>query len=225
MKLESCLSQRQAGRSEISFLVRGKMKRAWFLKVTLVLLSFSLVHSPSESTASLWLSLDSKQGKPGLVVKGKTQGRGSVSAVESGAHLPTFFVRQNADPPVDNIDDPRLVRIGALVIDRGGNGTIRFVVPQVPSGEYEVVVFCADCAAYSAGRTLLPVGTFKVIGAPGPSGPVENSSSTWVPIAGVLISVGAAGTFFLLRRRARLESQWRDSREAPAAARINAPHD
>jgi hypothetical protein len=55
-----------------------------------------------------------------------------------------------------------LVDIGQLMIDTSGNGSIRFVVPNLVPGGYVVMVHCPPCAEFNAGRVMLGLASFDV---------------------------------------------------------------
>jgi len=97
-------------------------------------------------------------------------------------------------------DDARLARVGQLVVDASGNGTITFVVPSLPPGPYALMVYCSSCAQYSAGRAMLPVANFTIT--PGPSNTATARSE--VPLAtvvGVILLLGCALSVLGVRMR------------------------
>jgi hypothetical protein len=142
------------------------------------------------ASAALVLILAPASGPPGTVVLGHTAGQGAFpTAVDP---LLTYLVRAAAADGIVDARDPRLIEVGKLVVDRAGNGHIRFVVPAVDAGPYVVMVHCPSCALYSRGRTILPVADFEVIQAL-PRTDVPSQSSP-----------GPPGTFADVVRRSRL---------------------
>lgn len=103
---------------------------------------------------------------------------------------------------IASVNDDRLVLLGRLRIDESGNGFLRFVVPDVPPGDYTTLTHCGPCAASSGGRKLLPTGPFPgvFVVAAGDEG------SSLLPLA-----LGAAGGTVLL-----IVAVWWTRRRRPA---------
>jgi hypothetical protein len=135
----------------------------------LVLLSIPFVAVPAE--AALWMEFEPPRGDPGTKVVGRTVGNGAMRAGDGP--YPAYLV-----PVATNDRTP----IGEVVVDDEDNGTLRFTVPDVPGGKYEIRIHCEPCAPYSAGRTELPLGEFRVLG-PAILPPVEPGQSDLVSIA------------------------------------------
>jgi hypothetical protein len=112
------------------------------------------------ASASLFLVLTEASGPAGTVVRGHTGGNQAFA--QHVSPLPTFFVDRGSVNSVTSPDDARLVRVGELVVDARGNGTITFAVPSLTPGPYALAVYCLTCAQYSAGRVMLPVADFTI---------------------------------------------------------------
>jgi hypothetical protein len=172
------------------------MRRGRFT-LLLVLIWLGLVASPAR--AALFMEFEPPEARPGKIVHGRTIGEGAF-AVGPGRAFPAWLV------PVGDGDRTLVghVRVGAR-----GNGTLTFEVPDVPGGTYEVVMSCAPCAPYSAGRTEVPVGELLVLG-PRPPVAVETSRDPFPAIvvlaAGCLLVGGV-----VLRRRSTSVSTRRQS--------------
>ena len=144
-------------------------------------------------SASLFLVLTEASGPAGTVVRGHTGGNQAFA--QRVSPLPTYFVGRAAADSVSRPDDVRLVRVGQLVVDLGGNGSITFVVPSLPPGRYALMVYCPSCAQHSAGRVMPPVADFTItLGPPNTAtaGP-EVSLATLVGVMLVVISILALG--------------------------------
>lgn len=140
------------------------MKSAIFsarcITAVLVATLLSLLAAATVS-AALFLILAPESGPPGTEVTGRTGGEGALpSAV---GPLPTYLVGEADLDGITSPGDPALVDIGQLLVDAEGNGSIRFVVPELDPGSYVVVVYCPACAAFSGGSVMAPVATFEVI--------------------------------------------------------------
>lgn len=129
--------------------------------------------------AALFLILDPVSGPPGTQVAGRTGGEGAFSSQVDP--LPSYLVASASAGLVTSPDDPRLIEIGELGVDPGGNGRITFVVPRIDPGRYVVMVHCPSCAPFSFGSVMAGVAEFQVTpsppttdnlpGAPGRRGP------------------------------------------------------
>jgi len=153
--------------------------------------------------ASLVLILDSTSAPAGARVTGRTGGEGAFASQVDP--LTTYLVASAVADQVTTPDDARLVEIGRLVVDAGGNGQIAFVVPRLDPGPYAVMVHCPSCAVTSSGRTMLPVADFRVTASvpstdTGPSDPsrLPSPGALWTVLIAALIGVLA-----LHRRLAR----------------------
>lgn len=142
--------------------------------------------------AALYLILDPLSGPPGTEVTGRTGGEGAVATQVDP--LPAYLVPAAAADAVTTPDDPRLVRIGELVVDASGNGRISFRVPHVEPGDYVVMVFCPGCAPFSAGRTMAPMADFYVTPPPPATDTTPVPPKGWQPLVlagGALLLAGA----------------------------------
>ena len=104
-------------------------------------------------------------GSPGDVVRAHTAGRGAVGA---GEVMPTFL---SSDGYPSNVDSAReleaiesLTPIGKLRADAKGKGRLSFETPNLPPGDYEIVLYCPGCAQFSMGRNVVAVAPFRIPG-------------------------------------------------------------
>lgn len=169
------------------------------------LAGLALLSAAGIAIAALFLVLDRDSGPPGTRVAGRTGGNGAFATQVDP--LSTYLVSQAAANQVTSPNDPRLIKIGRLVVDAARNGRITFVVPQIDPGRYVVMVECPSCAQFSAGRTMLSVADFRVTASPPatdtePYRPVQGDGPWAVIGAGVL---GVAAVLVALRRRARTD--------------------
>jgi hypothetical protein len=81
--------------------------------------------------------------------------------------------------------NPDLTRVGQLVVDAEGNGSLGFRVPDIRPGLYQLFVLCRTCAPFSAGRSLISVAEFRVTD---PSGRYRRVTVTWILIAGGIMA-------------------------------------
>lgn len=131
----------------------------------------------------------------------QTGGTGALRSIPASEPLRVFLAPAEEATTITSADDSRLVPLGRLRIDGEGNGFLRFVVPDIPAGEYTTLTHCAACAASSAGRQLLPTGPFPgafVVLA-------QQDDAAVLPLA--LPTAGAAATLLVtavwMRRRRR----------------------
>jgi hypothetical protein len=153
--------------------------------------------------ASLAIVLDPTSAPAGARVMGRTGGEGAFSSQVDP--LATYLVASAAADQVTSANDTRLVEVGRLVVDSGGNGQIVFVVPGVDPGPYVVMVHCPTCAATSFGRTMLPVADFRVTAA-APStdtGPSDPPRPPNLGAFGTVLIAAVLGVVALHRRLAR----------------------
>jgi hypothetical protein len=80
--------------------------------------------------------------------------------VPRSARLQVYLAPAAEAGAIASARDPRLVRVGRLNLDQDGDGSLRFVVPDLPPGRYVTLTQCEPCARFSAGRALLPTGPF-----------------------------------------------------------------
>lgn len=113
------------------------------------------------ASASLFLIFAPEGGPPGIEVTGRTGGEGAFASAVVGP-FQTYLVDQAEADGVTSPNDPALFDIGQLVVDAGGNGSIRFVVPDVAPATYAVMIHCPPCAEFSGGRVMLEVASFEV---------------------------------------------------------------
>ena len=100
------------------------------------------------ASASLFLVLTESRGPAGISVRGHTGGNGAFP--QRVSPLPTYFVEHSAMDSVVSRDDARLARVGQLVVDASGNGTITVVVPSLPPGPYALMVYCETSGRWAA---------------------------------------------------------------------------
>jgi hypothetical protein len=72
-----------------------------------------------------------------------------------------YLVPNDAAEEVSSRKDPRLHRIGSIVLDKLGHGVLRFTVPHLAPDTYAVAGICRQCARYSFGRTFFVLHVSK----------------------------------------------------------------
>lgn len=141
--------------------------------------------------ASLWLEMAPTEAAPGTEVVGQTIGEGAAPDA-AGQNIPAFLVPSGSDVggPADDLAEP----IGAVEVDENGTGTLRFAVPNVAPGNYDVYVDCHQCSPPG----FIPAGEFRVLQAP-----AEAGTSPWLLVgaAAAGIVVLGAGALVVARRR------------------------
>lgn len=161
--------------------------------------------------AALSLTFSTLRASPGEVVTVRTGGSGALFGVVEGPQPQVFLIDADDVSPnspdlgVTSPDDRRLIALGELTVDQQGNGTLRFAVPEIPSGEYTTVIYCVPCAPFSGGRELLATGPlpgpFVVLGS-GASGDDGSREAVVLGVAGALLLFVLVGTWaWRLRRR------------------------
>lgn len=115
------------------------------------------------ANAALWLLFSRTTAEPGDTVVVRTGGRGALLVAKRRGDLRRWPLRVFAVSKADaesvrSPRDARLSPLGRLSVDRNGDGRLRFVVPNLPAGDYTTLVHCVSCARYSNGRTLVPGG-------------------------------------------------------------------
>ena len=162
--------------------------------------------------AALSLAFSTLRAPPGEVVAVRTGGSGALLGVAEGPPPQVFLIGaddvnpNSPDVGVTSPDDRRLIALGELKVDQQGNGTLRFAVPEIPSGEYTTVTYCAPCAPFSGGRELLATGPFPgpfVVLGSGASGDDGPRDAVVFGVTGALLLVVVlVGTWtWRLRRR------------------------
>jgi hypothetical protein len=153
----------------------------------------------SVASASLFLVLTESRGPAGTVVRGHTGGNHAFA--QQVPPLPTSFVDQATAESVVSPDDVRLIRVGELVVDAAGNGTITFVVPSLPPGPYALMVYCPSCAQYSVppGQMMARVADFTIT----PDPPNTAIARREVSLATIVGAILLAGALSMLRLRMR----------------------
>lgn len=160
----------------------------------------------SVASASLFLEFTPASAPSGAQVQARTVGDGAASAA-AGSSLSVFLADRDAGDPED-LRTSELVPLGSLDIDVRGNGTLAATIPAVRPGNYQVVVDCPPCAPTSGGRSMLPVGLFRVTpgvateSMPGPAGRVSGPLVTGL-IAGSAVVFCVVLVAALSRRNAR----------------------
>src|SRR6266542_4012914 len=180
-------------------ILRRSIRGFFLLTAGLIVL---ILAAPSE--ASLYLLFEPTGAPPGAVVRGHTVGRGAFATPLQ--RLSVYLAPANAANSMDLLDDPRLVPVGILEVDGSGNGTITFVVPDVRPGQYVTFVLCPSCARFSAGRSLLPAGSFSVHSRASPSTNAIGSSGDshvglLLIIGGAALAAVAVGSVIAVARR------------------------
>ena len=164
--------------------------------------SLAWLFTAASVMAAVFVVLDRTSGPAGARVTGTTAGHGAFARQVDP--LATYLVASAAADHVTSPDDARLVDIGRLAVDADGNGRIAFVVPRLDPGPYVVMVHCPSCAAFSFGRTMLPVADFRVI----PSAPYTDTGPSDLPrlpvpgALGIVLIAAVIGVIALHRRLA-----------------------
>lgn len=110
------------------------------------------------ASAAIWLVFSRVSAEPGESVTVRTPGRGALTRAREGP-APRVFMAPKADEgTIRSVRDRRLVPLGRLVVDRKGNGRLRFAVPNLAPGAYTTFIHCPRCKRGAGGRALLPAG-------------------------------------------------------------------
>lgn len=151
-----------------------------------------LVLPTATAFAALWLELDPKKGSPGTIVRGETIGSQAFPEARPTA-FPLLLQPTSGE-------DRQAAPLGTLRVDGKGVGRTRFRIPQAAPGSYRLILECQPCAAYSAGRTRIPVAMIEVLHDEGGS---TAGSAKWIWIIGVtaLTSMVSVSVIHLLRKR------------------------
>ena len=111
-------------------------------------------------------------GSPGDIVRAHTAGRGAVGAREV---MPAFLTSGGYPPLVDSADELEAVDgmtpIGKLRADGKGTGRLTFETPDLPPGNYDIVLYCPDCPEFSSGGNVVAVAPFRIRGPQGADAP------------------------------------------------------
>jgi hypothetical protein len=154
------------------------------------------------AAAALYLTFTTTQAASGTLVVAQTGGTGALANLPASAALDVFLAPAEEAETIMSVDDSRLVRIGRLRVDEQGNGHLRFVVPELPPGDYTTLTHCAPCARFSAGRQLVSTGPFD-----GAFVVLDEADGDGFPpdlrvlgVGGALLVSGAAGLWMIRRR-------------------------
>jgi hypothetical protein len=116
------------------------------VKVALAVLVVALAAVMSASAAGpVRLAFDQAEAAPHTLVHGKTAGKGALLRFRKRAL--SVYLRSD-----------RNVRLGRLTVSRKGNGTMRFIVPNVPPGQYDALL-----RGLPGTPALRVVGSFRVV--------------------------------------------------------------
>lgn len=196
--------------------MRMRAQRQWVWSALAVAFGAYVVAGADQAAASLWLVFEPPAAAQGTPVRAHTVGAGAISVVEPGSSMQVFLVGLSIADQVSSPDDSRLVPVGNLVADTEGNGSLEFIVPNLPPGEYMSMVWCEPCAQFSAGRSLLPAGTLRVLKRPESPG-LSGSSQGIQPVGGRPDGATSEAIAFILRVTVGLICLW------AAFAKIRAP--
>jgi hypothetical protein len=123
-------------------------------------------------------------GSPGKLVRAHTGGRG---AVRPNQVMPAFLTSDGYPATVESSSElgevNGLTPIGDLRSDKQGNGVLEFETPQLSPGDYEIVVYCQSCAAFSSGSNVVSVAPFRITG----NADSTDGSRSLIPIGAVLV--------------------------------------
>lgn len=140
-------------------------------------------------------------GSPGDLVRARTGGRGTV---DPGEVMPAFLASGDYPSTIESPNDLEriegLTLIGELRTGANGNGRLTFETPELPSGEYEIILYCSSCAAFSEGHNVVPVAPFRITGSVTDSRTSSDNSALppWIALVFIL---GLVVAFVFLRRR------------------------
>lgn len=147
-------------------------------------------------------------GSPGDSVRARTGGRGAVGA---GEVMPAFLTAGDYPSTIESADALAAIDgvtpIGQLRADDNGNGRLAFRTPNLPSGQYQIVVYCQSCAAFSAGSNVVAVAPFRVtqgsLATPrSRRGTNESGDGAVTPLwTGVVLALCVISGIWLTRRR------------------------
>ncbi len=172
------------------------------LLMAAVLIVGTLVLS-TNAWSALFLTFSGTQAAPGTAVIVQTGGRNALSNVPASETLRLFLAPKGVAATIMSANDSRLILVGRLHIDAQGNGFLRFIVPEIPVGDYTTFVHCPACATSSASAELLATGpfpgSFVVLGK-------EDGSSLAPFLVAAAVALGIA-IGWTLRRRTRT-SRW-----------------
>ena len=115
------------------------------VKVLLALLVGLALTVPASASRPITLVFDRSQASPHTLVLVKTAPNGTLRRFRKRS-LPVYL---RTDP---------LVRLGRLTVSRHGNGTMRFIVPNVPPGRYDALL-----RGLPGQPALRVVGSFGVV--------------------------------------------------------------
>jgi hypothetical protein len=114
------------------------------------------------ASGALFLTFSSTKAEPGEVVIAHTAGNGALARIpKSSPPLRVFLVPVDEADRIVSPSDNRLVALGRLRVDRKGDGSLRFTVPDVTPGNYTTLTYCVPCAPFSGGARWAPTGPFQ----------------------------------------------------------------
>jgi hypothetical protein len=161
--------------------------------------------------AALFVRLDRTAAAPGTLIHGVTGGEGAFAS-DAPPKMEVFLARAAVADAISARDDPRLTVVAVLQVNSFGDGWVTFRVPQLAAGRYTLLLDCPTCAAYSAGRVMVPVATLRITALPDSSTvgtivPRSAAIDTWVllpilTLAVLLLLVAAEAATRRRRRRA-----------------------
>lgn len=92
--------------------------------------------------------------------------------------MPAFLTSGGYPPVVDSANELEGVEgmtpIGELRADAKGKGRLSFETPDLPPGDYEIVLFCPACPEFSSGGNVVAVAPFRI---PGPQAARDTGST------------------------------------------------
>jgi hypothetical protein len=139
-------------------------------------------------------------GSPGEAVRARTGGRGALDPDEV---MPAFLASGAYPSTIKSAEDLEgvegLTPIGELRAGANGNGHLSFETPELASSDYDIVVFCRTCAAFSSGRNVVPVAPFRVIGT---GASTRAATASWIAVLLALVAATAVSYIVIRRKRA-----------------------
>jgi hypothetical protein len=157
--------------------------------ISLVLVGlWALFFAARPVLAAIWVVFDPPSAAPGARIQVHAYGF-------PASPLTIFLVPKAIADSVTAPTDTRLIPIGNVVGDpqpgnHQGQATMRFVVPNLPPGDYVGLIHCDICAAYSSGHVIVYGGEFQVTVPLPQTGSGMGGAALLFLLCGLLLFVG-----------------------------------